>query len=153
MGFRSGRGRVTARQTRSAKEITGATYQVLASDHGKTLMLNRPAGMTLTLPVDTVFVGFTVKMVVRATFTGTWEVTGQADGDLFFGGIFLSSVAAKSDRFGPNGSSNDTLKADTDAKGRLSGGFVEFTCMGPNEWLVGGVLAAGGTPVTPFADT
>ena len=143
----------SARLTRKAKEITDATYQVLASDHGKTLMLNRAAGMTLTLPADTTFVGFTVKMVVRDTFTGTWEVTGQADGDLFFGGVFLSSVAAKSDRFGPNGSSNDTLKADADAKGRLSGGFIEFTCMGPNEWLVRGVLAAGGTPVTPFADT
>jgi hypothetical protein len=144
---------LSARRSRTSKEITDATYQVLASDHGKTLMLNRAAGMTLTLPADTTFVGFTVKMVVRDTFTGTWEVTGQADGDLFFGGVFLSSVAAKSDRFGPNGSSNDTLKADADAKGRLSGGFIEFTCMGPNEWLVSGVLAAGGTPVTPFADT
>ena len=143
----------SAKLTRKAKEITDATYQILASDHGKTLMLNRAAGMTLTLPADTTFVGFTVKMVVRDTFTGTWEVTCETDGDLFFGGIFLSSVAAKSDRFGPNGSSNDTLKADADTKGRLSGGFVEFTCMGPNEWLVSGVLAAGGTPVTPFADT
>ena len=144
---------VSARRTRQAKEITGATYQVLPSDHGKTLMLNRAAGMTLTLPADTTFVGFTVRMVVRDTFTGTWEVTCETDGDLFFGGVFLSSVAAKSDRFGPNGSSNDTLKADADTKGRLSGGFVEFTCMGPNEWLVSGVLAAGGTPATPFADT
>ena len=143
----------TARRTRQSKEITAATYQIRGGDHGKTLMLNRPTGITLTLPADTIFVGFTVRMVVRATFTGTWEVTGAADGDLFFGGIFLSSVAAKSDRFGPNGSSNDTLKVDADAKGRLSGGFVEFTCMGPNEWLVSGVLAAGGTPVTPFADT
>ena len=143
----------SARLTRKAKEITDATYQILASDHGKTLMLNRPAGMTLTLPADTTFVGFTVKLVVRATFTGTWEVTCETDGDLFFGGIFLSSVAAKSDRFGPNGSSNDTLKADSDAKGRLSGGFVNFTLMGANEWLVDGVLAAGGTPGTPFADT
>ena len=150
MAFRPG---LTARRTNLSKEITTATYQILASDHGKTLMLNRAAGMTLTLPVDTVFVGFTVKMVVRDTFSGTWEVTGQADGDLFFGGVFLSSVAAKSDRFGPNGSSNDTLKADADTKGRLSGGFVNFTCMGPNEWLVDGVLAAGGTPATPFADT
>ena len=143
----------SARLTRKAKEITDATYQILASDHGKTLMLNRAAGMTLTLPADTTFVGFTVKLVVRATFTGTWEVTCETDGDLFFGGIFLSSVAAKSDRFGPNGSSNDTLKADSDAKGRLSGGFVNFTLMGANEWLVDGVLAAGGTPATPFADT
>jgi len=143
----------SARLTRKAKEITDATYQILASDHGKTLMLNRAAGMTLTLPADTTFVGFTVKMVVRDTFTGTWEVTCETDGDLFFGGVFLSSVAAKSDRFGPNGSSNDTLKADSDAKGRLSGGFVNFTLMGANEWLVDGVLAAGGTPGTPFADT
>jgi len=144
---------VSARRTRQAKEITAATYQIRAGDHGKTLMLNRAAGMTLTLPVDTAFIGFTVKMVVRETFTGTWEVTGAADGDLFFGGVFLSSVAAKSDRFGPNGSSNDTLKASSDSRGRLSGGFVNFTLMGPNEWLVDGVLAAGGTPVTPFADT
>ena len=143
----------SAKLTRKAKEITDATYQILASDHGKTLMLNRAAGMTLTLPADTTFVGFTVKMVVRDTFTGTWEVTCETDGDLFFGGVFLSSVAAKSDRFGPNGSSNDTLKADSDAKGRLSGGFVNFTLMGANEWLVDGVLAAGGTPGTPFADT
>ena len=150
-GFRGGA--LGARDILKSKEITTATYQIRASDHGKTLMLNRSAGMTITLPIDTIHAGFTVKMVVRDTFSGTWEVTGQADGDLFFGGIFLSSVAAKSDRFGPNGSSNDTLKADADAKGRLSGGFVNFTCMGPNEWLVDGVLAAGGTPVTPFADT
>ena len=143
----------SARQTRKAKEITTATYQILASDHGKTLLLNRAAGMTLTLPADTTFFGFTVKMVVRDTFTGTWEVTCETDGDLFFGGVFLSSVAAKSDRFGPNGSSNDTLKASSDSRGRLSGGFVNFTLMGANEWLVDGVLAAGGTPVTPFADT
>ena len=144
---------LTARRSRTSKEITGATYQITAKDHGKTLMLNRAAGMTITLPADDTFAGFTVKMVVRDTFTGTWEVTCETDGDLFFGGIFLSSVAAKSDRFGPNGSSNDTLKADSDAKGRLSGGFVNFTLMGANEWLVDGVLAAGGTPVTPFADT
>ena len=151
MPFKSGP--ASPRSVLKSKEITTATYQIARRDHGSTLMLNRAAGIVLTLPVDTIFVGFTVKMVVRDTFSGTWEVTGQADGDLFFGGVFLSSVAAKSDRFGPNGSSNDTLKADADAKGRLSGGFVEFTCMGPNEWLVSGVLAAGGTPVTPFADT
>jgi hypothetical protein len=144
---------LSAKRTRTSKEITAATYQITRRDHGKTLMLNRAAGMTLTLPPDTVFVGFTVKMVVRDTFTGTWEVTGAADGDLFFGGIFVTSVAAKTDRFGPNGSSNDTLKANSDAKGRLSGGWVEFTLMGANEWLVNGVLAAGSTPATPFADT
>ena len=31
---------VSARRTRQAKEITGATYQIRGGDHGKTLMLN-----------------------------------------------------------------------------------------------------------------
>ena len=150
MGYR---GSSDARDTRTSKEITDATYTITPKDHGKTLLLNRAAGMTLTLPKDSTFKGFTVKMIVRDTFTGAWEVTCETDGDLFFGGIFVTSVAAKTDRFGPNGSSNDTLKADSDAKGRLSGGWVEFTLMGANEWLVNGTLAAGGTPASPFADT
>ena len=137
----------------TSKEITSATYQIRAGDHGKTLLLNRAAGMTLTLPADTLFFGFTVKMIVRDSFSGTWEITGAADGDLFFGAVATVSVAAKADKFSPNGSSNDTLKADSDAKGRLAGSWVEFTLMGANEWLVDGTLIAGGTPATPFADT
>jgi len=144
----------SAKQTRKAKEITTATYQIRASDHGKTLLLKRPAGMTLTLPADTLFFGFTVKMIVRGTFSGTWEITGAADGDLFFGGVAnLSLTATKSDKFGPNGSSNDTWKADSDAKGRAMGSWLEFTLMGANEWLVNGTVLSAGTPVTAFADT
>jgi hypothetical protein len=144
---------ISARKTRKSKEITAATYQVLPSDHGKTLMLKRPAGITLTLPPDNTFVGFTVKMIVRGSFVGTWEITCETDGDLFFGGVATVSVAAKADYFKPNGSSNDTFKADSDNKGRLQGGWIEFTLMGANEWLVSGTLMGAGTPATPFADT
>ena len=137
-----------------SKEITAATYQILESDHGKMLLLNRAAGMTLTLPADTLFFGFTVDLLVRATFTGTWEVTGAADGDLFFGGVAnISATATKSDWFKPNGSSNDTFKADADAKGRFIGSKLTFILMGTNEWHVSGQTLCAGTPVTAFADT
>tara|TARA_R110002020_G_C15829169_1_gene733994 strand:- start:44 stop:514 length:471 start_codon:yes stop_codon:yes gene_type:complete len=144
---------VTARNTRKPKELTASTYQIRARDHGTTLLLNRPAGMTLTLPVDTTFVGFTVKMIVRGTFSGTWEVTCQADGDLFFGAITNTSIAAKTDHFAPNTSSNDTWKADHNTKGRHMGSWLEFTLMGPNEWLVTGCVLSTGTPASAFADT
>ena len=145
---------LTARRSNLSKEITTATYQILASDHGKTLLLNRAAGCTLTLLADNAFFGFTVKMIVRDTFTGTWEVTGAADGDLFFGGVSnISLTVTKSDYFAPNGSSNDTWKADHDAKGRHSGGWLEFTLMGADEWLVSGTVHSAGTPISAFADT
>ena len=144
---------VVTRSTRRPKEITASTYQIRARDHGTTLLLNRAAGMTLTLPVDTTFVGFTVKMIVRGTFTGAWEITCQADGDLFFGAITNTSIAAKTDHFAPNASSNDTWKADHNTKGRHMGSWLEFTLMGPNEWLVTGCVLSTGTPATAFADT
>jgi len=144
---------VVAKSTRKPKEITASTYQIRGRDHGTTLLLNRAAGMTLTLPVDTTFVGFTVKMIVRGTFSGAWEVTCQADGDLFFGAITNTSIAAKTDHFAPNGSSNDTWKADHNTKGRHMGSWLEFTLMGPNEWLVNGCVLSTGTPATAFADT
>lgn len=144
----------TARQTKKSKEITTATYQILEADHNKTLILNRAAGIVLTLPVDTLFAGFTVEMIVRTTFAGTWEVTGAADGDLFFGGYSSVSITgAKSDAFQPNGSSNDTLKVDHNSKGRSSGGSIKFILMAPNEWLVSGTVISVGTPATAFADT
>ena len=144
---------VVARSTRKPKEITTAAYQIRARDHGITLLLNRAAGITLTLPVDTTFFGFTVEMIVRGTFSGTWEVTCQADGDLFFGGVTNTSIAAKADHFAPNGSSNDTWKADHNTKGRHMGSWLKFTLMGPNEWLVTGCVLSTGTPASAFADT
>ena len=144
---------VVARSARKPKEITTAAYQIRARDHGATLLLNRPAGCTITLPLDTAFVGFTIKMIVRGTFSGTWEVTCQADGDLFFGGVSNTSIAAKADHFAPNASSNDTWKADHNTKGRHMGSWLEFTLMGPNEWLVTGCVLSTGTPATAFADT
>ena len=144
---------VVARSARKPKEITTSAYTIRARDHGTTLLLNRAAGCTLSLPLDTTFFGFTVEMIVRDTFSGTWEVTCQADGDLFFGGVTNTSIAAKADHFAPNGSSNDTWKADHNTKGRHMGSWLKFTLMGPNEWLVTGCVLSTGTPASAFADT
>jgi len=144
------------RRNRTLKKITAENYQIKLRDHGKTLLLDRPAGMTITLPKDATFVGFTVKMIVKTAFTGTWEITCETDGDLFFGGIanVSESGAGRWAKFcSPNGSSHDTFKADSNAKGRLEGGWVEFTLLGPDEWLVTGTTHSTGSPANMFANT
>ena len=151
MSFRSA---LSARRTRRSKEVTTATYPVTVADHGKTLLLNRAAGITVTLPADTSFVGFTVDFIVRDNFSGTLTIQGAASGDLFFGAVtIVSTTAGKADTFGPNGSSNDTMVCNSNAKGRAKGGRVSFTLMGANEWLVEGRLhGVGATMATPFDD-
>ena len=123
-----------------------------ADQSGVILALNRPAGITVTLPADT-NTGFHCKMVVMGAFTGTWKVATESDGDLLLGGISIVSLAAKADAFFANGSSNDTMTMDHDTKGRLKGGFVEFTSVAADKWLVSGALQGAGNPATPFTDS
>ena len=133
-------------------EVTDATYVLTADQSGVILALNRPAGITVTLPADT-NTGFHCKMVVLDTFTGTWKVATESDGDLLLGGISIVSAAAKADSFGSNGSSHDTMTMSSDQKGRFKGGSVEFTSVAADKWLVSGVLNGGGTPVNPFTNS
>ena len=133
-------------------EVTGATYVLTADQSGVILALNRPAGITVTLPADT-NTGFHCKMVVLDTFTGTWKVATESDGDLLLGGISIVSAAAKADSFGSNGSSHDTMTMNSDPKGRFKGGSVEFTSVAADKWLVSGVLNGGGVPANPFTNS
>jgi hypothetical protein len=137
---------------RPVVEVTGATYVLTADQSGVVLALNRPAGITITLPADT-NTGFHCKMVVLNSFSGTWKVATESDGDLLLGGISIVSNSAKADSFGTNGSSHDTMTMSSAAKGRGKGSFVEFTSVAADKWLVSGVLHSTGIPVTPFADS
>ena len=133
-------------------EVTDATYVLTADQSGVILALNRPAGITVTLPADT-NTGFHCKMVALDTFSGTWKIATESDGDLLLGGITIISAAAKADQFGANGSSHDTMTMDSAAKGRAKGGSVEFTSVAANKWLVSGVLQGNSTPVSPFTNS
>ena len=156
MGFRGGPAPASARDTKKAKEITTATYQILPSDHGKTLLLNRAAGIVVTLPADSLFFGFTVELLVRETFTGTFQVAPAADGDLMYGGITAIALAASKSsffmpaHFGPL--DHDNYVADADTKGRHVGTNLKFTLMGTNEWMVSGIIHTVGTPANPFSN-
>ena len=88
MGFGAGSGfkdSKTARDVHKVTEVTDATYSIGEAENGHILALNRPAGITINLPADTLPVGWNIKMVVLSTFTGTWKVATAETGDLIFG--------------------------------------------------------------------
>jgi hypothetical protein len=133
-------------------EVTTATYTVGANQSGVILGINRAAGCTVTLPADT-NVGFHCKLVLMADFSGTFKVATNAHGDYFFGGItIVSRGTVDSDSFAPAADS-DNIVCDANTEGREAGGFLEFTLLATNKWLVSGLLVSktAGAPTTPFA--
>jgi|TARA_R110000824_G_scaffold235915_1_gene424703 hypothetical protein len=158
MGFGRGsnfKSRSTARDIHKVTEVTAATYAIGEAENGHTLALNRAGGITLTLPPDTLPVGWNIKMVVLTTFTGTWKIATAADGDLMFGAYQVVSVAAaqEADVFAADADSNDNIVIDADNKGRLAGSWFEFFLMGENEWVVRGETYCTATPTTGWSDS
>jgi len=119
------------------------------------LALNRAGGITVTLPADTLPVGWNIKMVVLTTFTGTWKIATAANGDLIFGSymVVADTAADEADVFAANGSSNDNIIFNSDAKGRFAGSWLEFFLMGENEWVVRGETYGSGAPASGWSDT
>ena len=95
--------------------------------------------------------GFHVKFLIQTTFTSTFSVTAAATEDLLYGGVtIVSNTPGEQNHFQPNATDDHILSADADTKGRLGGGWVEFTLLKANVWLVNGVLCGVGTLATPF---
>ena len=157
MGFGAGSGfkdSKTARDVHKVTEVTDATYSIGEAENGHILALNRPAGITVTLPADTLPVGWNIKMVVLSTFTGTWKVATAETGDLIFGSymVVADTEADEADVFAANGSSNDNIIFDSDAKGRFVGSWLEFFLMGEDEWVVRGETYGTGAPASGWSD-
>ena len=57
------------------------------------------------------------------------------------------TTAGDSNFFQSDGDSNDYINLDSDAKGRLQGGYMQFVCDGTNWHLSGYVPVAIGTVV------
>ena len=120
------------------------------SDSGCLVHASDASAGILTLPA--VLAGFTIDISIGIAQTGDTHITVP-------GGYFLGSLNNVQAGTGtentftavPDGNSNDFINLDSDAKGRLAGGFMTITCDGTN-WHVSGRLIGSGTVATPFAD-
>lgn len=79
------------------------------------------------------------------TFTST-------PGDLFVGGLILSTSAGAPNLYVPNGSSNDVINLNGTTTGGIAGSFLTIYSIAANRYLVQGVLIGSGVLATPFAD-
>jgi hypothetical protein len=139
--------------------ITAATATLTAADANKTILLNRAAGIAVTLPAASGSGNF-YRLVVQATFTGAASVAVANANDYMIG---VAQMGIDGGSFVPHqyptantgtvSTESDTISlfGTADSQGGFKGAVVELQDIAANIWLVKYVSDAAGTEATPFS--
>lgn len=135
---------------------TAATLTVTEADHdGKVIVLDRAAGIAVTLPAAAA--GLDFEFIVKTTFTGAATIKSVASADIMIGHAIMGnntdnsvvnwqSIAADTtDTIDLLGTSNST--------GGMAGQRIRILGLAANLWYVEIIGDAAGTEATPFANT
>lgn len=131
--------------------ITAATFAPLASQHtGAALILNRAAGITVTLPAATGS-GARFNFIVGTTVTSNSNVIRVTGNDIMTGGAWLSQDAADTVVMFETAADSDTITANGSTKGGIKGESIELIDIDADTWWVRVMGAATGSETTPFS--
>lgn len=138
-------------------DLTASTATVTAAQSGTLFMLDRAAGVTVTLP--TAVAGLTYSFFVKTSVTSNnYKVTtGASNGNL--SGLLqtaASSGGAVDQWQSTVSGANISVTQNGTTTGGLEGSMFTITCVvggASGVWQVDGQLAGSGTLATPFANT
>ena len=132
------------------KIISWSAARTLSSaESGSWVYASDATAGILTLPACAA--GLTYEIFIQKAQTGDTHIAAQA-GEFFEGGLILSDADTSTENmalFLANTTEDDFINLDTDAKGRLAGGYIRLVGDG-TKWHVSGYLNATGTIATPF---
>lgn len=136
----------------SIVSVTDSTATVTAAAHaGRTVLLNRAAGITLTLPAAT-GTGNAYKFFVQTTVTSNNYIIQVASAsDTMAGTAIVANDGGNTASIFETASTSDTITMDGSTTGGILGGMVELQDVATGLWAVRVVGAATGTEATPFS--
>lgn len=142
-------------ETYTPISATAATLSVTAATHhGKTVFLNRTAGIEVTLPAATGS-GTTVTFIVAATAaTGNYVIEVADATDEFIGALVgLDADAATTLRHWIPADNDDTVTMNGVATGGKLGDMITVRDVATNVWhITGHISQSGGSEATPFSN-
>ena len=133
-------------------EATAATLAATEAAHdGKTIVLNRAAGITVTLPAATGS-GTRLRFVNKTAVTSNSHII-QVTGDDTMAGVAVVASDDASDvvKAFEAGATADTITLNGSTTGGLKGDVIELEDVAADLWSVKAVLAATGAEATPFS--
>lgn len=135
---------------------TAATLAVTEAAHdGKIIVLDRAAGIAVTLPAAAA--GLKFKFVIKTTFTGAATIKSATGADIMIGHALMGNNTDNTvvDWQAVAASTIDTIDmfGTANSTGGIAGQVIEITGLAANLWYVEMRGDAAGTEATPFADT
>lgn len=135
---------------------TAATLAVTEALHdGKIIVLDRAAGIAVTLPVAAA--GLRFRFLVKTTFTGAASIKSVSGADIMIGHALMGNNTDNSvvDWQAVAASTIDTIDlfGTSNSTGGIEGQEVEIIGLAANLWFVSIRGDAADTEATPFANT
>lgn len=135
---------------------TSSTLTVTEADHSdKTIVLDRAAGIAVTLPAAAA--GLKFRFIVKTTFTSAASIKSVSGADIMIGHAIMGN---NSDNTVVNwqATAADTydtidLLGTSNSTGGMAGQIIEIEGLAANLWFVKIIGDAAGTEATPFANT
>ena len=133
---------------------TAATLTATSADHsGRTVLLDRAAGIAVTLPAATGS-GNSYKFFVATTITSNSTTIKVADAtDIMAGVAIVANDTDASASIFETAADSDTITFSGSTTGGIKGATVELQDVASNLWSVRVIGAATGTEATPFSAT
>lgn len=126
----------------------GATRTLSVDESGDVILLDRAAGIVITLPTAVPGTYFDFKVTTSVTSNSYKIITGAATEFLI--GTYVQQATALA-TFTGNGSTHIAFTMNGTTTGGLIGTTLRFTCLSLTRWAVEGVNQGSGTGVTAFA--
>jgi len=132
---------------------TAATLTVTAASHeGKTITLNRAAGIAVTLPAATGS-GDKYRFIIGTTVTSNTTTVKVVGNDIMTGVALQAADGGSTINAWETAADSDTITFDGSTTGGIKGDIVELEDIAADTWSVKLVGAATGTEATPFSAT
>ena len=131
--------------------VTAATFSPLASQHsGAPIILNRAAGVTVTLPAATGS-GAKFHFIVGTTVTSNSDKIQVTGDDVMTGVAILGQDAADTAVLFETAGTSDTITLNGSTTGGIKGDSIEVIDIAADTWWVRVIGSATGTEATPFS--
>lgn len=135
---------------------TASTLTVTEAAHcNKTIVLDRAAGIAVTLPAAAA--GLKFRFIVKTTFTGAASIKSVSGADVMVGYALMGNDLDNTTVRWPvvAGDTADTidLLGTGNSTGGMAGQEIEIEGLAANLWFVKIVGDAAGTEATPFTNT
>lgn len=137
--------------TTNSKTLSGmgATKTLVQSDTGTTIVFDRLAGTTVTLPVPVVGTTFMFYVGTSPT-SNTDKIITDAGTTFIVGGLYVDKSLTVT-RYAADGSTIVSVNWNGTTTGGLPGTYCTLRCISATEWVIEGTQIASGTLATPFA--